>query len=74
MGKKMSKRALLSEARRLNAVDLTNDEKVRQGCECLTEFAHSESVYGCNGCILEGQDGTIYVIKNRTVALWIYFF
>lgn len=72
----MSKRALLSEARRLNAIDLTNDREVRKGCErgCLTEFAHSEGVVGCNGCILKGQNGTFYVVKNRTVALWIYFF
>lgn len=71
--KRMSKKALLSEARRLNAIDLTYDHEVRKGCECLTDVAYSEGAYGCNGCILEGQDGKSYVIKNRTVALWVYF-
>lgn len=48
----MTKKALMSLARSLNAIDLTYDHEVRKGCECLTEVAYSAGVYGCNGCIL----------------------
>ena len=69
---RMTKKALLSLARSLNATDLTNDHSVRKGCECLTEIAYSAGMYGCTGCILKDQDGNFYVIKDRTSALWIY--
>ena len=69
---KMTKKALLSLARSLNAIDLTNDHSVRKGCEHLTEVAYSEGMYGCTGCILKDQDDNFYVIKDRTSALWVY--
>lgn len=72
MARKMSKKALLSLARSWNATDLTYDHEVRKGCECLTEVAYSEGVYGCTGSILKDQDGKFYVVKDRTVALWVY--
>lgn len=73
MGKKMSKRALLSEARRLNAIDLTNDREVRKGCErgCLTEFAHSEGVVGCNGRIYTNPQGKFFFATTRRDVLYI---
>lgn len=69
---KMTKKALMSLARSLNAVDLTNDHEKRKGCECLVEVAFSAGMYGCSGCILKNQDGKFFVITDRTNALWIY--
>ena len=69
---RMTKKALLSLARNLNAIDLTNDHSVRKGCENLIEVAYSAGMYGCNGCIKKDQDGNFYVIKDRTSALWMY--
>lgn len=71
---RMTRRALLSEARRLDAIDLTYDHEVRKGCERLTDVAYSVGAYGCNGCILEDKDGKFYVIKDRAAALWVYYF
>ena len=69
---RMTKKALLSLARNLNAIDLTYDHKVRKGCENLIEVAYSAGMYGCSGSILKDQDGNFYVIKSWTSALWIY--
>lgn len=69
---KMTKKALLSLAKSLNAIDLTYDHKVRKGCKNLIEVAYSAGMYGCSGCILKDQDGKFYVIKDRTSALWVY--
>lgn len=69
---RITKKALLSLARSLNAIDLTNDQAVRKGCKSLTEVAYSAGVYGCNGCVLKDQKGNFYVIKNRTSAIWVY--
>lgn len=69
---RITKKVLMSLARSLNAIDLTNDHEVRKGCECLTEVAYSAGVYGYNGCILKDQDGKFFVIKDRTPALWLY--
>lgn len=68
----MSKKALLSEARRLNAIDLTYDHNVRKGCKCLTEVAYSAGAYGSTGSILKDEEDNFYVIKDRTAALWVY--
>ena len=69
---KMTKKALLSLARNLNAIDLTYDHEVRKGCENLIEVAYSAGLYGCNGCILKDQDDKFYVIKDWMPALWMY--
>lgn len=68
----MSKKALLSEARRLNAIDLTYDHNVRKGCECLIEVAYSAGAYGRRGSILKDEEDNFYVIKERTASLWVY--
>ena len=69
---RMTKKALLSLASSLNAIDLTYDHEVRKGCENLIEVAYSAGMYGCTGSILKDQDGKFYVIKDRTSALWVY--
>lgn len=69
---RMTKKALLSLARNLNAIDLTYDHEVRKGCECLTEVAYSAGVDGWTGGIFKDQDGKFYVIKSRSSAFFVY--
>lgn len=70
----ISKKALISLGKSLNAIDLTRDKEVRPGCGRLDQIAYSDGKYGCNGCILKNQDGKFFVITDRTTALWVYCF
>ncbi len=70
----ISKKALVGLAKDLNAIDLTHDKEVRPWCEHLAKIAYTEGKYGCNGCLLKSPDGKFFVITDRTVALWVYFF
>lgn len=74
--KRMSKKALLSEARRLNAIDLTHDrDGCKKGRKHFTKIVYSEGVDGCcNAYILVDEYYKIYVITGRTNAFWIYGF
>ena len=67
---RMTKKALLSLARDLNATDFTYDHEVRKGCENLIEVAYSAGVNGWTGCIFKDQDGNFYVIKSRSSAVF----
>lgn len=69
---KMTKKALLSLARNLNAIDLTYDHEVRKGCENLIEVAYSAGVDGWTGGIFKNQDGKFFVIKSRSSAFFVY--
>ena len=69
---RMTKKALLSLARSLNATDLTYDHEVRKGCENLIEVAYSAGVDGWTGGIFKDQDGKLYVIKSRSSAFFVY--
>ena len=53
-----------------SAIDITNDNERRPGY--LRQIGYSAGVYGCNGMLLQDQDGQLYAITSRTTAIFLY--
>lgn len=70
--KRISRKKLLAIAKKSNAIDLTNDTKVRKGCKRLIPYAYSGADYTRNGVLFIDEDFNFYAITEPTVALWVY--
>lgn len=70
--KRISRKKLLAIAKKSNAIDLTNDTKVRKGCKRLIPYAYSGTDYMRNGVLLVDENFNFYAITWSTVALWVY--
>ena len=54
------------------AIDVTSAHDRKDVPESLTQIGYSAGVNGCNGMLLRGDSGRLYVITKRTPALWLF--
>lgn len=52
------------------AIDCTYDRERR--VNNYRQIGYSAGVYGCNGMLLQDQNGQLYAITSRTTAIYLY--
>ena len=69
----LSRKKLLDLANELNAVDVTRDNKERDGFRRWIKVAISYGKFGINSKLfVDHETNTFYVIKTRSSAIFIY--
>lgn len=69
----LSRKKLLDLANSLEAVDITHDNKEREGFRRWNKIAISYCKYGMNSMLfVDRKTNTFYVIKDRSSAIFIY--
>ena len=69
----LSRKKLLDLANELNAVDVTRDNKEREGFRRWNLIAYSHCVYGVSAKLFVDRDtSTYYVVKDRSSAIFMY--
>ena len=53
------------------AIDCTYDRE-RRIKGYYKQIGYSAGVYGCNGMLLQDENGQLYAITSRTTAVYIY--
>lgn len=54
------------------AIDITNakDRSIIPGY--YRQIGYSSGVYGCNGMLLQDENGKLYAVTERTTAIYIF--
>ena len=69
----LSRKKLLDLANSLEAVDVTRDNKERDGFRRWIKIAVSYGKFGMNSKLfVDHETNTFYVIKSRTSAIFMY--
>ena len=69
----ITRKKLLDLANELNAVDVTRDNKEREGFRRWSLIAYSHCVYGVSAKLSVDRDtSTFYVVKDRSSAIFMY--
>ena len=69
----LSRKKLLDLANSLNAIDVTHDQKEREGFRRWSKVAISYGKFGVNSKLFfDHETNTFYVIKSRTSAIFMY--
>jgi len=70
--KRYTQRELRAMANNGTAIDLTKSHDRNAIGERYEQIGYSKGIYGCNGKLLEGVSGKLYVITTATSALYIF--
>ena len=70
--KKYTQKELRAMANNGMAIDLTKSHDRNDIGERYEQIGYSKGIYGCNGKLLEGVSGQLYVITTATSALYIF--
>ena len=69
----ITRKKLLDLASELNAVDVTRDNKEREGFRRWSLIAYSRGVYGVSAKLfVDRETSTFYVVKDRSSAIFMY--
>ena len=69
----LSRKKLLDLANELNAVDVTRDNKERDGFRRWSKVAVSHGKFGMNSKLfVDSETNTFYVVKTRSSAIFMY--
>ena len=69
----LSRKKLLDLANTLDAIDVTHDQKERDGFRRWIKIAISYGKFGINSKLfVDHETNTFYVIKARTSAIFMY--
>ena len=70
--KRYTQKALRELAKKGLAIDLTKSHDRNDLNERYEQIGYAHGIYGCNGKLLRGESGQLYVITTATSALYIY--
>ena len=69
----LTKKKVLDLAKELNAIDVTHDQREREGFRRWIKVAVSYGKYGINSKLFVDRDtSTFYVVKDRSSAIFMY--
>lgn len=70
--KRYTQKALRELTKKGLAIDLTKSHDRADIGERYEQVGYACGIYGCNGKLLKGESGQLYVITTATSALYIY--
>lgn len=70
--KRYTQKALRAMVNNGTAIDLTKSHDRNAIGERYEQIGYAKGIYGCNGKLLEGVSGRLYVITTATSALYIF--
>ena len=70
--KRYTQKALREMAKNGQAIDLTHFHEYDALPKPYEQIGYSSGIYGCNGKLLKGADGRLYVITTATSALYMF--
>lgn len=69
----LSRKKLLDLANSLNAIDVTHDQREREGYKDWDLIAYSFGLYGTSSKLFfNRKTNSFYVVKDRTSAIFMY--
>ena len=75
MAKKMEKYTIKQLKSLVNsgaALDVTHAKNKSDIPENYMQIGYASGLYGCNGMLLKGENGQLYAVTGRTMAIYIF--